>query len=78
MAAASLIFGYLLNATGFDVALKGAQPERTLYLMRAFDCGIPLVASAIAILAVLNYEITEGRAHEIRKELEARRGKLSS
>jgi GPH family glycoside/pentoside/hexuronide:cation symporter len=76
MAAASLIFGYLLNATGFDVALKTAQPARTLYLMRAFDCGIPLIASAIAILAVLTYEITEGRAHEIRKELEARRGKL--
>jgi len=78
MAAASLIFGYLLNATGFDVALKTVQPARTLYLMRACDCGIPLVASAIAILAVLTYEITEGRAHQIRTELEARRGKLVS
>jgi len=77
MAAASLIFGYLLSATGFDVALKGAQPAKTLFLMRACDCGIPLVASAIAILAVLTYEITEGRAHQIRTELEARRGKLT-
>ena len=75
MAAAALIFGYLLNATGFDVALKTAQPAKTLYLMRACDCGIPLIASAIAIWAVLTYGLTEARAREIRVELEKRRGK---
>ncbi|HXR48323.1 MAG TPA: MFS transporter [Candidatus Limnocylindrales bacterium] len=75
MAAASLIAGYLLHATGFDVALKTAQPARTLYLMRACDCGIPLIASAIAIWAVLTYGLTEARAREIRVELEKRRGK---
>ena len=78
MAAASLITGFLLNATGFNVALKTAQPERTLFLMRACDCAIPLVASAIAILAVLTYSITEARAREIRVELEKRRGKRSA
>ena len=77
MAAAALIFGYLLHATGFDVALKTAQSARTLYLMRACDCGIPLVASAIAIWAVLTYGLTEARAREIRVELEKRRGKSS-
>ena len=77
MAAAALIFGYLLNATGFDVALKTAQSARTLYLMRACDCGIPLVASAIAIWAVLTYGLTEARVREIRVELEKRRGKSS-
>jgi GPH family glycoside/pentoside/hexuronide:cation symporter len=78
MAAASLITGFLLNATGFDVALKTAQPERTLFFMRACDCGIPLVASAIAILAVLTYGITEAKAREIRVELEKRRGKRNA
>jgi len=78
MAAASLITGLLLNATGFDVALKTAQPERTLMLMRACDCGIPLVASALAILAVLTYGITEAKAREIRVELEQRRGKRNA
>ena len=78
MAAASLIARYLLHATGFDVALKSAQPERTLYLMRAFDCGIPLVAAAIAIWAVLSYGLTEARMREIRVELEKRRGKSNS
>ena len=77
MAAAALIFGYLLNATGFDVALKGAQPVKTLMFMRACDCGIPLVAAAIAIWAVLTYGITEAKAREIRVELEKRRGKRS-
>ncbi len=78
MAAAALIFGYLLSATGFDVALKGAQSERTLFLMRAFDCGIPLVASAIAIWAIMTYSITEAKAYEIRTELEKRRGKMTA
>jgi GPH family glycoside/pentoside/hexuronide:cation symporter len=78
MAASALISGYLLNATGFDVALKGAQTAKTLYLMRAFDCGIPLAASAIAIWAILTYRLTEAKAREIRLELEKRRGKSSA
>ncbi len=78
MAAAALIFGYLLNATGFDVKLTTPQTEHTLLLMRAFDCGIPLLASAIAIISVWSYGITEAKAHEIRAELERRRGKTSA
>lgn len=77
MAAASLIAGILLNVTGFDVALKGAQAVKTLLLLRVFDCGIPLITSALAIVAVLTYGITEARAHQIRLELEKRRGKLT-
>ncbi|MFH0953307.1 MAG: MFS transporter [Verrucomicrobiota bacterium] len=76
MAAASFIAGILLNVTGFDVNLTVAQAPRTLLLLRAFDCGIPLLTSALAILAVATYGITEGRAHQIRQELEKRRGKL--
>jgi len=75
MAAAALIFGYLLNATGFDVALKTAQSVKSLYMMRAFDCGIPLISSAIAVWVILSYGITEAKAREMRTELEKRRGK---
>jgi GPH family glycoside/pentoside/hexuronide:cation symporter len=67
--------GLLLNATGFDVALEGNQPERTLQLMRLFDAFVPCAASGIAIWAVASYTITEEKAHEIRLQLEARRGK---
>jgi GPH family glycoside/pentoside/hexuronide:cation symporter len=75
MSVALVAGGYLLNATGFDVALEGAQSAQTIILIRIFDMGIPIVASAIAIWAVARFPITEERAHQIRFELEQRRGK---
>jgi GPH family glycoside/pentoside/hexuronide:cation symporter len=74
MAAALAGGGFLLNATGFDVALGAAQSADTLLLMRIFDIFVPFFASAIAIWAVASYTITEEKAHEIRMQLEARRG----
>ena len=66
--------GILLNITGFDVELGGNQTEQAITLMRLFDAFIPCVASLIAIWAVASFSITEERAHEVREELEARRG----
>jgi GPH family glycoside/pentoside/hexuronide:cation symporter len=77
MALAGLLTGVMLNASGFDVALE-AQPEKTLFLLRVFDVGVPLVTSALAIVIMLTYQISERRAYEIREELERRRGKLGS
>jgi GPH family glycoside/pentoside/hexuronide:cation symporter len=74
MAAALALGGFLLNATGFDVALEGNQAERTIFLMRLFDAFIPFITSGIAIWAIATFSITEARAHEIRRELEQRRG----
>jgi GPH family glycoside/pentoside/hexuronide:cation symporter len=74
MAAALAIGGILLNATGFDVALGGDQTDSTILLMRIFDIAIPLAASAVAIWMVATYPITEQKAHEVRLELERRRG----
>ena len=74
MAAALAAGGYLLNATGFDVALEGAQSEQTIVLMRAFDAFIPAAASALAIWIISTFSITEERAHEVRLTLEERRG----
>ncbi|HET8734475.1 MAG TPA: MFS transporter [Anaeromyxobacteraceae bacterium] len=65
--------GYLLNATGFDVELGGAQTSRTFFLMRVFDVVVPAVAAALSIALVASYKITEARAHEIREETERRR-----
>lgn len=75
MALAGLLTGILLKASGFDVALANAQPVKTLFLLRVFDVGVPMVTSAIAILIITTYKITEEKAHEIRHELERRRGK---
>jgi glycoside/pentoside/hexuronide:cation symporter, GPH family len=75
MSAALALGGYLLNATGFDVALGGNQAESTIFLLRMFDMVIPIITSLIAIWAIATFPITEQRAHEIRVELESRRGK---
>jgi len=74
MAAALAGGGFLLNATGFDEALGGAQTARTITLMRMCDAFIPCITSAIAIYAIYTFSITEQRAHEIRALLENRRG----
>ena len=76
LALALAFSGVLLNFTGFDVEIGPVQSERTLFLMRLFDIGVPMVTSAIAIWFVASYPITEARAREVRAELEARRGKV--
>jgi len=58
--------GFLLNATGFDVALEGNQAEQTIFLMRFFDVVVPIITSLLAMWAVASFPITEERAHEIR------------
>lgn len=75
MAAALAASGFLLNATGFDIALEGNQTESTITLMRLLDACVPAIASAIAIWFIVKFPITEEKAHEIRLALEQRRGK---
>jgi GPH family glycoside/pentoside/hexuronide:cation symporter len=77
MALAGLLTGVLLKVSGFDVALGAGQADKTLFLLRVFDVGIPIITSAIALWIIASYGITEKRAHEIRAELEARRGKAN-
>lgn len=66
--------GLLLVWTGFDVELGSNQTPEAIRLMRLSDAFIPAIASAFAIWAVATYPITEEKAHEIRQQLEARRG----
>ncbi len=74
MAAALAASGFLLNATGFDVDLGGAQSERTLFLMRVFDVAVPFATSLLAMALIASYGITESKARAIRATLEERRG----
>jgi len=73
-AAAIATGGFLLNATGFDVALGGEQSANTLLWMRFFDVIIPVITSVIAIWAITTYPITEEKAHQVRQALESKRG----
>ncbi|MBU2063627.1 MAG: MFS transporter [Candidatus Omnitrophica bacterium] len=75
MAVAFAISGHLLNATGFKVALGGAQTVRTLYLLRVFDISVPIITSAIAVFIISTFQITQEKARQVRQELERRRGK---
>ncbi len=77
MALAGLLTGVLLKVSGFDVALGAGQAESTLFWIRIFDVGIPIITSAIALWLIATYSITEKKAHEIRCELEERRGKVA-
>jgi GPH family glycoside/pentoside/hexuronide:cation symporter len=72
--AALLGGGILLVWTGFDVELGGNQSAEAIRLMRLCDAVIPCIASAIAIWSIASYSITEEKAHEVRLQLEARRG----
>jgi len=76
MSLAGLLTGVLLKVSKFDLALGSGQEARTLFLLRIFDVGIPLITSAIAIWIIANYELTEKRAYEIRFELDARHKKV--
>ncbi len=78
MALAGLLTGILLKVSGFDVALGAGQAESTLFWIRIFDVGIPIVTSGIALWIIATYTITEEKAHEIRSELENRRGKVAA
>ena len=74
MAAAIAAGGFLLNATGFDVALGGDQGTGTIQMMRAFDAFLPAIASLLAIWAIARFPINEDAAYTVRAELERRRG----
>lgn len=73
MSLAGLLTGVLLKVSKFDLALGSGQEAETLFLLRVFDVGIPVITSAIALWIIAKYTITENKAYEIRAELESRR-----
>ena len=75
MAAAIAVGGFLLQATGFDVALGAEQSERAITMMRAFDAFLPAAASLFAIWAIASFPLSEDAAYEVRHKLEQRRGR---
>ncbi|MBF0387943.1 MAG: MFS transporter [Candidatus Omnitrophica bacterium] len=75
MAGASVLGGYLLNWTGFNIALGVGQSSQALLYMRLYDIGIPILTTLIAIYIIATFEVSEDKAYEIRKQLEAKRAK---
>jgi GPH family glycoside/pentoside/hexuronide:cation symporter len=75
MAGASVLSGILLVWTGFNVALGANQTVKALLYMRLCDIGIPIVTSIVAIFIIMTFDISEDKAYDVRRQLEARRGK---
>lgn len=73
LAVTSLISGFLLNASGFNVELGLNQSASALLKMRIFDIGIPIVTSLTAIFIIMTFSITETKAYNIRAQVERRR-----
>ncbi len=77
MSLAGLLTGVLLKVSKFDLALGSGQEERTLFLLRVFDVGIPVITSGIALFIIAKYTLSEDRVYQIRAELEARHKKAA-
>lgn len=73
LAISSLISGFLLNASGFNVNLGANQTAKALLNMRLFDIGIPIGTSLAAIFIIMTFSISEEKAYEIRKQVEKQR-----
>ncbi len=65
--------GWILQFTGFDAKVP-QQTEHSIFMIRILLSGIPILGLLVALIAVLRFPLTEGRMHEIRAALEARRG----
>ena len=72
-AIAGLMSGLILKIVGFDQAVAVQAPEALDGLRLAYIL-VPITGTLIAMAVMKNYDLTEERAHEVRLELEARRG----
>jgi len=73
-ALALLTSGAILNLVGFDNNAT-IQTVETLNNLRIADIAIPVLTALMAIIVMWKYDITEEKAHNIRQQLIARRGK---
>jgi len=78
MALAFGLSGHLLNWTGFNVEIGGAQTASTFLSMRTIDVVVPVTAALIAILSLATFKITEEKSYEIRQALDKRRNEATA
>ena len=72
-AIAGLMSGLILTLVGFDQSVAVQTPEALAGLKLAYIL-VPIIGTLIAMAIMLRYDITEEKAHEMREELEKRRG----
>ena len=72
-----LVSGFILEWTGFNAALGGAQPEGTLFAIRLLYTLVPAAGLLIAMGVIARFPITREKAAEIRQQLKARQARQS-
>lgn len=73
-----VLSGLLIDFSGFDPDLGGAQPEGTLLILRIAFATVPALCAAVALICLHFYPLTDQRMQEIREALEARRGSINT
>lgn len=76
MALGAGISFFILGWIGFDAKLEGGQTEHTLFMIRLLLMVIPIVGLALALVALARFPLSQGVMGDIRRQLEARRGKV--
>jgi GPH family glycoside/pentoside/hexuronide:cation symporter len=72
-AIAGLFSGLILTLVGFDQNVSAQLPE-TLERLKLAYIIVPMSGTLIAIAIMSRYDLSEQKAHDIRQQLEARRG----
>ncbi len=72
-AIAGLMSGLILKMVGFDQDVQAQTPEALEGLRLAYIL-VPATGTLIAMAVMRKYDLSEQKAHEIREQLEARRG----
>lgn len=72
-AVAGLLQGAILGFIGFDPAIN-IQPQEALDGLKLAYIMVPICGTSIAIAIMSTYDLSEQKAHEIREQLEAKRG----
>jgi GPH family glycoside/pentoside/hexuronide:cation symporter len=74
-AIAGLLTGVIMSVVAFKAGAP-TQPEGAVTGLRLFFSGVPIFGTLIAMLVMWNYDLTEKKARDIKKELDARKGKV--
>jgi glycoside/pentoside/hexuronide:cation symporter, GPH family len=72
---ALVLGGFVLKMVGFDQN-SATQAASTITNLRVADIIIPIATASLAIFLMWNYDLSEEKAREIKKELVKRRGEL--
>lgn len=72
-AIAGLLSGLIMSLVGFEPNAV-EQPEGAVFWLRVFYSAFPILGTLLAIYIMRNYEISESKAQEIKRELLRREG----